>query len=81
MPTIMRYKGYRFYFFSNEGSPREPMHIHVRHGERVAKFWLEPRIILAGSYGMRSPELFELARVIRENRELMERAWYEFFGE
>lgn len=40
MPTIMRIDGYRFFFFSNEGS--EPPHIHVEQAERYAKFWLNP---------------------------------------
>jgi len=29
MPLVFRWKGYRFHFFSNEGDPREPVHIHV----------------------------------------------------
>ncbi len=33
MPVVFRYKGYRFFFFSNEGDPLEPMHVHVRRGE------------------------------------------------
>ena len=37
MPVVFRYKGYRFFFYSNEGNPREPLHIHVRKGEAVAK--------------------------------------------
>jgi hypothetical protein len=24
MPVVFRYKGVRFFFYSNEGSPREP---------------------------------------------------------
>ena len=28
-----------FVFHSNEGDPREPLHIHARKGEAVAKFW------------------------------------------
>ncbi|MCP4109321.1 MAG: DUF4160 domain-containing protein [Desulfobacteraceae bacterium] len=32
--------GYRFFFYSNEGNPLEPLHIHVRKGEAVAKFWI-----------------------------------------
>jgi hypothetical protein len=24
MPVIFRYKGFRFFFYSNEGNPREP---------------------------------------------------------
>jgi len=39
MPTVLRWRGYRFFFFSNEGS--EPAHIHVEKDEAMAKFWLE----------------------------------------
>ncbi|MCP4153073.1 MAG: DUF4160 domain-containing protein, partial [bacterium] len=42
MPVVFRYKGYRFFFYSNEGETLAPLHIHVRKGEAVAKFWLEP---------------------------------------
>jgi len=80
VPVILRYKGYRLFFFANEGDPLEPVHIHVRSGERTAKFWVVPEVALAESYRMTSPELGELARVVRENRELIERKWNEFFG-
>jgi hypothetical protein len=53
MPVVLRYKGYTFFFFSNEGVPREPLHIHVRHGDATAKFWLEPEVMLADSFGMK----------------------------
>jgi hypothetical protein len=33
MPTIFLWNGYRFYFYSNEGRPREGRHIHIRKGE------------------------------------------------
>ena len=33
MPTILRLEGYRFFFYSNEGSPREPPHVHVERGD------------------------------------------------
>jgi len=39
MPTVLRVSGYRFFFYSLEGT--EP-HVHVEHGDNVAKFWLEP---------------------------------------
>ncbi len=29
MPVVFRWEGIRFYFFSNEGDPREPVHIHA----------------------------------------------------
>jgi hypothetical protein len=51
MPVVFRDGGLRYYFFSNEGAPREPLHIHVKGGGRDAKIWLEPQISLADSYG------------------------------
>ena len=30
MPVIFRDSGLRYFFFSNEGSPREEPHIHVK---------------------------------------------------
>ena len=30
MPVIFRYKGFRFFFYSNEGNPREALHVHAR---------------------------------------------------
>jgi len=80
MPVILRYKGYRFLFFSNEGDPPEPLHVHVRKGERVAKFWIEPAICLAESYGFTSAELNECVNVIEKNKKLIERCWNEHFG-
>ncbi len=40
MPTVLRISGFRLFFYSLEGS--EPEHIRVEHGDKVAKFWLEP---------------------------------------
>jgi len=80
MPVVLRYKGYRFFFYSNEGDPLEPLHIHVRKGESVAKFWLEPEAGVAHAYGLTSGQLRELLAVALENRELIRRYWNEHFG-
>lgn len=42
MPVVFRWKGFRFHFFSDEGDPREPIHIHVTKAGHNAKFWLYP---------------------------------------
>lgn len=42
MPVVFTTNGLRFFFFSNERSPREPLHVHVRRGGDIAKIWLEP---------------------------------------
>jgi len=81
MPVVFRYKGYRFFFFSNEGEPREPLHIHVRKAGSLAKFWLEPEPEVAQAYGFTSQELRELLEVAIEKTELIRRYWNEHFGD
>ncbi len=81
MPVVLRYKGYAFFFFSNEGNPREPLHIHVRHDTATAKFWLEPEVMLADSVGMSAKELRELTRVARTHKEAFVKAWKDYFHE
>ena len=80
MPAIFRHKGLRFFFYSNEGNPREPIHVHVRGGDCEAKFWLKPMVRVADSDGFDSRNLRELALVIEENIELIERHWHEHFS-
>lgn len=80
MPVVLRYKGFRFFFYSNEGSPRESVHVHVRAGGAEAKIWLEPQVTVATSYGFDAATLRELVGVARSHRELIERAWDEYFG-
>lgn len=81
MPVVFRQGGYRFFFFSNEGSPREPVHIHVKKGEADAKFWLRPDVVVADSYGFGPAALRELTRIVEDNRAVIERAWNEHFGD
>lgn len=73
MPVVFRYKGFRFFFYSNEGDPREPLHIHARKGEAVAKIRLDPRTELVESYGLTPAEQRELMRVADRRRDLIER--------
>lgn len=40
MPTILLRKGWRIFFFANEGN--EPMHVHCKKGKATCKFWLVP---------------------------------------
>ncbi len=79
MPVVFRHEGYKFFFYSNEGAPREPVHIHVRKGEAVAKFWIGP-VILDASDGFDAKTLRLLARLIEENSGVIERAWHDHFG-
>ena len=61
MPVVFRFGPYRFFFYSNEGDPREPVHIHVREGRNIAKFWLKPLVSMADSKGFDARALRELS--------------------
>ncbi|MBZ5585082.1 MAG: DUF4160 domain-containing protein [Acidobacteriia bacterium] len=77
MPTVLRVRGYRFFFFSLEG--REPPHIHVANAERYAKFWLEP-VMVADVRGFRANEMTEIRQIVTENAQFFLEKWYEYFG-
>lgn len=43
MPRLFRFYGYLVYFWTHEGKPTEPIHIHISEGvqsEHADKFWL-----------------------------------------
>ncbi len=77
MPTVLRIKGYRFFFFSIEGN--EPVHIHVEKAESYAKFWFDPiRIVI--DFGFNSKQLNEISNILEENQALIEDEWNEYFA-
>ena len=80
MPVILRFRGYIFFFYSNEGNPLEPAHIHVRNAESEAKFWLEPDISLARNDGFNSKELKEIFVIVETHRTQFTEAWYDYFS-
>lgn len=79
MPLVFRHDGFRFFFYSNEGNPREPIHVHVMGKGGEAKFWLTPAHV-ASSDGLDARTLRELARVVDAHSDLIVRAWHEYFG-
>ena len=79
MPVVFRYKSFRFFFYSNEGNPREPLHVHVRGQGGEAKFWIRPLVRVAQSDGIDARTLRELAEVVEQNIDLIERKWNEHF--
>ena len=80
MPVVIRQGGLRYFFFSNEGSPREPPHIHVKGRGHDAKIWLQPNVSVADSYGFNSRELGTILKVVMEKRDLILRAWNDHFA-
>ncbi|MEO8813296.1 MAG: DUF4160 domain-containing protein [Caulobacteraceae bacterium] len=80
MPGIFRSRGFRFHFYSNEGDPREPLHVHVVKGAADAKFWLYPSVSVAYNRGFTSRTLAQLLEEIESRRGQIEKAWNEHFG-
>lgn len=53
-PKIIVEGGYIIYWFSNEEAR---MHVHVKNGDKKAKFWMDPEIELQSSWGFNMKEL------------------------
>ena len=79
MPVVFRHRNVRYHFYSNEGAPREPMHIHAESSGGEAKFWLYPEVTVARNAGFNRRQLAELAVQVSRHRKEIERAWHEHF--
>ena len=75
-PTVLRARGYRFYFFSRE-EPRA--HVHVSHTNGEAKFWIEPTVELHANYGFKAKRLAEAQQLIEEHANEIRNAWAKHF--
>jgi len=76
MPTALRIRAYRFFFYA--GDRNEPPHIHVEEGERQAKFWLSP-VRLERSGGFDRAAINDIQRLVQENQALLLREWDDYF--
>jgi hypothetical protein len=76
-PTVFRARGLRFFFFSRE---EQRMHVHVGSAEGEAKFWIEPEVALAQSYGLSPANLRAAQKLIEEHKDEIGKAWARHFG-
>jgi len=77
VPTILRSDGFRFFFYSLERG--EPPHVHVSHGGKAAKYWLDP-VELASSDSFRAHELSRVRQMVIQNKAEFQRRWHEHLG-
>ncbi len=87
MPQIFRIGPYIIYFWSNENSPLEPIHVHIAEGRATAsatKVWITStgKALLCHN-DSRIPDriLNRLIRVIESNSSEIIDLWIEHFGE
>ncbi len=76
MPTVLRVRGYRFFFYVND---HHPPHIHVEKEKSTAKFFLK-NAELVKSKRFNASELSEIRKIILENIELLKTKWDEHFA-
>lgn len=81
MPTILLVRGWRVFFYSDEG--HEPVHVHARKGDAECKLWLRPDpydVEDAWSHHM-SPRLRrEIRKIIFDHFDLILEEWERYFG-
>ena len=75
-PTVLRVKGFRFYFFSRE---ERRGHVHVQHADGEAKFWIEPTVELAANFGLKAKQVTEVQKLIEEHLNEIRTAWTRHF--
>jgi hypothetical protein len=78
LPTVLRWRSYKAFFYSNEG--HEPPHVHVESNGREAKFWLDP-IEEAANRGFTAAEIRAIAGMLKVSRLQLMSAWKEHFRE
>jgi len=76
-PTVLRVKGFRFYFFSRE---ERRAHIHVQRSGGEAKFWIDPAVELAANYGLKPKQVAEAEQLIEEHLHEIRSAWVKHFA-
>lgn len=77
MPTILREKGYRFFFYSNEHLPR---HIHVSGKDGEIKVELDS-LKLVYNFNMKEKDVGKILEIINKKRFVFVREWDEFHNQ
>ena len=88
MPQLLRFGPYRIYFWSNEGLPLEPIHVHISNGipnAEATKVWItqNKRALIANPNDKRisAKVLNRLVEMIEAQSDDIISAWIERFGE
>lgn len=80
MPQVFTEEGLRFHFFSHEGNPREPVHVHIARAEGDAKLWLFPVVRIAYNNRLKPSELRLALEIAVRRKQEIEDAWNAHFS-
>ena len=76
MPTIYRFEGFRFFFYSNEGN--EPPHVHVAKGDCELKIWLN-NLVIENNFGFKISERRLILKIIKKQKNQFLDQWNKFY--
>lgn len=76
MPTIYRFEGFRFFFYSNEGN--EPPHIHISKNDNEMKVWLHS-LGVEFNFGFKKSEVRILLKIVKNNQKRFLLEWEKFY--
>lgn len=77
MPTLLILFGLRFYFYTRE---HEPIHVHVKSTEGIAKFEIENEVVLVDNKGVKAKDIKLAESILEENKENFREQWKKVFG-
>ncbi|GGD97991.1 hypothetical protein GCM10011390_15970 [Aureimonas endophytica] len=77
MPTVLRWKGNRFFWYVADG--REPPHVHIFRDDKECKIWLHG-LSIAFNKGYTGSEMRALLAKTAEERASLLEIWHEQFG-
>ena len=87
MPQVFKIGSYIVYFWSNEGMPLEPVHVHIAFKKPkpdATKVWItsEGHCLLANNNSkIPKTNLNNFIRIIESQIDIIEQAWIKHFGE
>lgn len=77
MPVVIRLMGFKFLFYSDEGT--EPPHIHVLGKGGEAKYWIKPMEKVFAK-GLTRQDERRIEKAVADNLDLLNEKWNEFFN-
>lgn len=78
MPEVFRAYGLRFFFYSRE---HEPIHVHVKNADGVAKFTLTASgFVLDYNKGIKAREISIARALLAENEKMVVNLWIKHNG-
>ena len=88
IPGFHDYKGYRIYFWSDEGEPLEPVHVNVSKGTphaNATKYWIKQDGTVEaadpGPSDIPAKDLRNIESRLEEYSPVIIRRWTEFYKE